>query len=336
MGVWLVRKSYLIFSLFAAMVFARELRAADTYQLLDGKSVSGEVLLTGANEQGVQLKVGEGQYEKVAWTNFSQPDLKKFQSNPKLAPLVEPYIEVTQEERIKKTEVTIKPPTRLDHPPSQSFFGAMFSNGLGWFILVVLYGAIIYAGYEVAIFRAQPIPLVMGLSAIPFLGFFVPIIFLAMPTKMQAGAAAVEGGEEAAPVETAPVFHAGPQRGADAANPMQGDTVAQPTGGLHLHREEKPKSNLPPTQTFQRGQFTFNRRFIETKFPGFFGVVRRDTDRDMLLIVKAMRGEYVAERISRIAANDFHIEVKKGDASTEVMVPFQEIKEIQVKHKDAP
>jgi hypothetical protein len=116
---------------------------------------------------------------------------------------------------------------------------------------------------------------------------------------------------------------------------MQGDVVPNPTG-LHLHHEEKPKSNLPPTQTFQRGQFTFNRRFIETKFPGFFGVVRRDTDRDMLLIVKAMRGEYVAERISRIAANDFHLEVKKGDASTEVMVPFQEIKEIQLRHKDAP
>jgi hypothetical protein len=336
MGVWLVRKCYLILSLFAALVFARELRAADTYQLLDGKSVTGEVLLTGANEQGVQLKVGEGQYEKVAWTNFAQPDLKKFQSNPKLAALVEPYIEVTQEERIKKTEVTIKPPTRLDHPSPQSFFGAMFSNGLGWFILVVLYGAIIYAGYEVAIFRAQPIPLVMGLSAIPFLGFFVPIIFLSMPTKMQAAAPAAEGVEEAAPVETAQAVHPMAHGTSDAVNPMQGDAaVAHPTG-LHLHHEEKPKTNLPATQTFQRGQFTFNRRFIETKFPGFFGVVRRDTDRDMLLVVKAMRGEYIAERISRIAANDFHIEVKKGDASTEVMVPFQEIKEIQLKHKDAP
>jgi hypothetical protein len=329
-----VRKCYLILSLFA-MVFARELRAADTYQLLDGKSVTGEVLLTGANEQGVQLKVGEGQYEKVAWTNFSQPDLKKFQANPKLAPLVEPYIEVTQEERIKKTEVTIKPPTRLDHPASQSFFGAMFSNGLGWFILVVLYGAIIYAGYEVAIFRAQPLPLVMGLSAIPFLGFFAPIVFLAMPTKMQAGAPPEEVVEEGAPIQTAQAVHPSAHGAPDAVNPMQGDVVPHPTG-LHLHQEEKPKSNLPATQTFQRGQFTFNRRFIETKFSGFFGVVRREADRDMLLIVKAMRGEYVAERISRMAANDFHIEVKKGDASAEVMIPFQEIKEIQLKHKDAP
>jgi hypothetical protein len=327
-----VRKCYFILSLFAVVFFAGELRA-DTYQLLDGKSVTGEVLPTGANEQGVQLKVGEGQYEKVAWTNFSQPDLKKFQSNPKLTPLVEPYIEISQEERIKKTEVKITPPFRLDHPPSQSFFGALFSTGLGWFILVILYGAIIYAGYEVAIFRAQPIPLVMGLSAIPFLGFFAPIAFLAMPTRMQAGAAPEQAVEaEAAPGHPGqPAGHEAPE----AVNPMQGDALPNPSS-LHIAHTEKPKSNIPATQTFQRGQFTFNRRFIETKFPGFFGVVRRDADRDLLLIVKAMRGEYVAERISRIAANDLHIEVKKGDASAEVMVPFQEIKEIQLKHKDAP
>jgi len=327
-----VRKCYLILSLFATVLFARDLRA-DTYQLLDGKTVTGEVLQTGANEQGVQLKVGEGQYEKVPWTNFSQPDLKKFQSNPKLAPLVEPYVEVTQEERIKKTEVVIKPPPRLERPPSQSFFGALFSTGLGWFILVILYGAIIYAGYEVAIFRAQPIPLVMGLSAIPFVGFFVPIIFLAMPTRMQPGAAPEEVPQEAAPVE--PGAYSVAQATPDAVNPMQADAAPHPTS-LHLAQTEKPKSQLPATQTFQRGQFTFNRRFIETKFPGFFGVVRREADRDMVLIIKAARGEYLGERISRIGANDLHLEIKKGDATAEVMIPFQEIKEIQLKHKDAP
>src|SRR5262249_54821726 len=160
------------------------------------------------------------------------------------------------------------------------------------------YGAIIYAGYEVAIFRAQPIPLVMGLSAIPFLGFFAPIVFLAMPTRMQAGAVPEQAVEaEATHAQPGqPAAHEAPE----AANPMQGDAAPHPPS-LQIPHAEKPKSNIPATQTFQRGQFTFNRRFIETKFSGFFGVVRRDTDRDLLLIVKAMRGEYVAERISRIA-----------------------------------
>ena len=86
--------------------------------------------------------------------------------------------------------------------------------------------------------------------------------------------------------------------------------------------EQKPA--LPPTTTYQRGQFTFNRRFIETKFPGFFGVVRRDADRDMVLIIKSSRGEYFGQRISRIAANDLHLQVQRGHATEEVMIPFVE------------
>jgi hypothetical protein len=325
-----VRRFCLCLSLFAALLLAATRGVcAETYQLLDGRALNGEILSTGANEQGIQIKVGEGQYEKVAWTNFSQPDLKKFQANPKLAPLVEPYIEITPEERIKKTEVVIKPPPRLERGPSQSFFGSLFSSGLGWFLMLILYAAIIYAGYEVAIFRAQPVPLVVGLSAIPFLGFFAPIIFLAMPTKIQPGAQTWE---------TAPEAAAAAESGAethDAVNPMQAEGAQHPTA-LHLAPSEKPKTSLPPTTTFQRGQTTFNRRFIETKFPGFFGAVRRDADRDMILIIKSARGEYASERISRITNNDLHIEVRKGDASAEVMIPFQEIKEIQLKHKNAP
>ena len=80
----------------------------------------------------------------------------------------------------------------------------------------------------------------------------------------------------------------------------------------------------------------FNRRFFETKFPGFFGVVRREAEKDMVLIIKAARGEHIVDRISRIAANDLHAQVRKGQASEEVMIPFTEIQEIRLKHKDSP
>ncbi len=103
----------------------------------------------------------------------------------------------------------------------------------------------------------------------------------------------------------------------------------------HLESEPEKKPSLPPTTTFQRGQFTFNRRFFETKFPGFFGVVRRDADKDMVLVIKSARGQYVGQRISRIAANDLHLQVQRGPASEEVMIPFQEIQQIQLRHKDA-
>jgi len=43
----------------------------------------------------------------------------------------------------------------------------------------------------------------------------------------------------------------------------------------------------------------------------------------------------VVNRITRIAANDMHIEVRKGAATSEVPIAFVEIQEIQLKHKDA-
>ena len=308
---------------------------AETFKFNNGDTLTGEVLTGSANYAGVQIKVGEGKYERVPWTSFSQEDLKKFAKAPKLAPLVEPFIEITQEEKIKKTEVNIKQPARLERPAPQSLLGALFSSGLGLFVMLLLYAANIYAGYEVSIFRARPTALVCGVSAVlPLAG---PIIFLSMPTKK-------------APVEETwqPTPDAAAQGAvADAVNPMQAAGADHPTG-LKLAASEpsdavklgqfeggEDKAALPPTTTYQRGQFTFNRRFIETKFPGFFGVIRRDADRDMVLVIKCSRGEYIGQRISRIAANDLHLQVQRGHATEEVMIPFVEIKEIQVKHKDA-
>ena len=336
-GNSVVRSFCLIVALFAIVAFASSLRA-DAYQLTSGETVNGEVLPTSANDAGISVKVGEGDYKKVPWDSFSQEDLRKFRDNPKLANYVEPFIVITAEERAKKTEVpNLKQPTRLPRPTAQSLFGALFSSGLGLFLLLVVYGATIYAGYEVAIFRAQPVPLVAGLSAIPLLGVLAPIIFLAMPTKTQP----IEQTWESQPA-TRP-------ESPDAVNPMQGAAPPQQQpAGLRLAASATPeaaaqaagpgeaKPTLPATQTFARGQFTFNRRFIETKFAGFFGVVRHGADKDMVMVVKAARGQYVCNRISRIAANDFHVEVHHGHASEEIMIPFQEIKEIQLKHKDAP
>jgi hypothetical protein len=334
-GNSLVRSFCLIVALFAIVALTGSLHA-ETYQLTSGETVNGEVLPTSANDAGVSVKVGEGDYKKVPWDSFSQEDLRKFRENPKLANYVEPFIVITPEERAKKTEITnLKQPTRLPRPAAQSLFAALFSSGLGLFLLLVVYGATIYAGYEVAIFRAQPVPLVTGLSAIPLIGVLAPIIFLAMPTKIQP----IEQTWETQP-DTRP---AAPE----AVNPMQGETPQEHPAGLRL-ADSAPaatatgataaevKPTLPATQTFARGQFTFNRRFIETKFAGFFGVVRHGADKDMVMVVKAARGQYICNRISRIAANDFHVEVQHGHASEEIMIPFQEIKEIQLKHKDAP
>lgn len=306
---------------------------ADTYKLNTGETVNGEILPTSSSDQGVQVKVGEGQYQKIPWSSFSQEDLKTFAKNQKMQPFVEPFILPNPQEKIQRTEVTIHQPPRLDRPPRQSLLGAMFSSGVGIFCLLLVYAAGIYAGYEVAIFRARPPYLVAGLSAIPGLGLLVPIIFISMPTQLKSTAAAAEVEESVqAPAGATAAPVAGQAQ--DDANPMHAEGAVHP-GSLKLHAEAEPAKALPETVTFQRGQFTFNRRFFETKFPGFFGVVRRDSEKDMVLVIKATRGEYTGNRISRIAANDLHLQVPHGATTEEVLIPFQEIQQIKLKHKDA-
>lgn len=328
----MVRGLYLIVAVLVLGFLTGPLHA-ESFKLTNGQTLNGEILPTTANDQGVQVKVGEGDYQRVPWANFSQDDLRNFAKNQRMAPFVEPFIEITQEEKIKKTEVNIKAPPRLERPARQSLLGAFGSSTLGIFVLLLLYGATVYAGYEVAIFRAQPPALVCGLAAVPLLGLLSPIVFLSLPTKIAKTAAEVR--EEAAAAQSAAEPIAQAAGAADEANPMQG--AAEHPAGLKLaHTEtEHGKSAIPETVTYQRGQFTFNRRFIETKFPNFFGLVRREAERDMVLAIKTNRGEFAGQRISRIAANDLHLEIQRGGTTEEVLIPFQEIQQIRLKHKDA-
>jgi len=297
---------------------------AETFQLADGESLSGEIV--SFNESGLVMRQPDGKYsERIPWSRFSQADLKKLGENQKITQFVEPFIEVSQEDRIQKTAVDVKPVPRLDRPAPQSLLGALFSSSVGIFLVLAVYAANIYAAYEIAVFRARPKVLTCGVSVVlPIVG---PIIFLCMPTN-------IERVPEDVLTETAaaaPAYAVPPSPEAQAA------AAAEAQSNLHLAQSAAGHGGapLPPTQTFQRGAFTFNRRFLETKFPGFFGVVRRDAEKDMVLLVKAARGTYVAQRISRITSNDMHLEVHKGAASEEVLVPFSEIQEIQLKHKDA-
>ncbi len=317
----MARRLCLVLMLLVSGLVARPARA-DNFKLTTGRELTGEVLPSSANDAGVQVKVGEGDYERIPWASFSQEDLKKLAQNKKLVPFVEPFIEVSQEERMKKTEVPIKQPLRLERPAVHSLLGALGSSGLGLLILVLLYAANVYAAYEIAIFRAQPVALVCGVSAVlPLLG---PIVFLSLPTRVKPAEATWAPGSAAG----APT--------AEAYNPMQAVGAEHPSA-LKLAEGEAAQAGpaLPATTTYQRGQFTFNRRFFETKFPNFFGVIRRDADRDLVLVVKSSRGEYIGQRITRIAANDMHLQVQRGHASEEVTIPFVEVQEVRLKHKDA-
>ncbi|MCW5554663.1 MAG: hypothetical protein KIS67_21200 [Verrucomicrobiae bacterium] len=302
---------------------------ADTFQLLDGSTLTGEIILP-ANADGVNIKVSQNNYQRVAWTNLTQATLQELIKDSRLAPFAEPYIEISDEERLKKTEVVIKPPPRLERPPKGSLLGALFGSSVGMVVMVLLYAANIYAGYEISQIRAYSPGMVCGIAAVaPVIG---PILFLCLPTRMEAAPA--DSAEETPPAEAAAAGE--PGNTASAAASADGTVEPAHAGGLSLARPQAaPATAAPAPQVFQRGQFTFNRRFIETKFVGFFGIVRRDADKDMVLQIKSVRGEFTVNRITRIAANDMHVEIRKGAATSEVSIAFAEIQEIRLKHKDA-
>ena len=91
----------------------------------------------------------------------------------------------------------------------------------------------------------------------------------------------------------------------------------------------------PPHTIYKRGQTTFNRRFFETKLANFLRVTPSEADKDMVLFIKSSRGEYTGTRIARITPDDLQLLVVKGGASQNVAIPFTEIGEVHVKHKDA-
>jgi hypothetical protein len=257
--------------------------------------------------------------DRVPWTKFSQDALKQLSKNPKIKLLADPFVETPPVERTKKTEVKVHEVSRLELPPKQSLFGALFSSSVGLVVLLLIYAANIFAGYEIAVVRSRPIALVMGVAVVlPILG---PIIFLAMPVR-------VEPSKTAAPQpEAAPHTFAVPS----AAQPV--------AAGIHIveasWQKESPAAEPGAPQIFQRGQFTFNRRFFETKFSGFFAMIRRESEKNLMLTVKTGRALFVVERITRIATNEMHVEVAQGAAKQEVTVPFAEIVEVQLKPKAA-
>jgi hypothetical protein len=95
-----------------------------------------------------------------------------------------------------------------------------------------------------------------------------------------------------------------------------------------------PAAALPAPIVFVRGEFLFNRRFFETKFAGFFRVVPTEAEKDLVLLVKSGRGEFVGRRITRATQTDLYLQIFNDTATADEMIPFVEILEVQIRHKD--
>ncbi len=289
---------------------------AETVQLTDGTSFTGDILKF--DDNGLLFRAADNTYTNISWTKFSQDSLQQLAKNPKMKLLVEPFIEVPESKMARHEEVKIQDVTRLTEPAKQSLFGALFSSPVGIVVVLLIYAANLYAAFEVAVYRGRPFAVVIGLAAVlPIIG---PIIFLSLPIPV-----------EAPPAE--PAVEPDPATFATAGHPAASPQSAETTSPVSVVQPTAPA--YPAPQIFKRGQFTFNKRFIETKFAGFFDEVRSGESADMVLLVRTARQEFVADRITQITGNDVHFDAVQPDAHAEIMVSFADIQEIQIKHKDA-
>lgn len=290
---------------------------ADEYRLMTGDFIDGTPI--NFNESGVIFRQNpDGRLSlRTSWTNFTQESLQKLATMPQAKAFVEPFliVEESEEEQAaakEKLKIEPKPVPRLPAPDPKAGFGALFASPLSIVLFALIYLANVYAGYEIALFRNYP-PLLVGASALlfPVVG---PVLFLSLPTRI--------------PVAEEEYYDVPPEELAGAEG-QEAQPAAPP-------EEAAAKAQAKPQQTvYLRGQTTFNRRFFETKLAGFIRVVPGEDEKDMVLCVKSTRGDYVGTRLSRVLPNEIHLLVTKGGASADVTIPFTDIKEIVVRHKDA-
>src|SRR5207253_3031994 len=220
---------------------------ADEFKLANGNVLRGE--LASVDEDGLVVKLEVGGFSKrEPWINFSQETLKELSKDPKVAPLVEPFIELEPEQikaRERQKEVVVKPVSnRMERSPTKPGLVAAFVTPLGLTILAALMLANLYAAYEIALFRQQPVALVCGLSVL-FPGL-VPLIFLCLPPRVPHSDAQTVTAEASAAGET----HGGVKAKTTSTFP------AAPAGGLSLAAGSKPEAapaQFQP-QTYTRGE----------------------------------------------------------------------------------
>lgn len=284
---------------------------AGEYPMEDGTVMRGEpVSFTG---DGVVFRLSTSQFsERVSWAKFSQEALKELNNNPKATEFAEPFIELAPETTKKKEEIVIKPVTRPENPSRKTALTEAMMTPVGLLILAVLAAANLFAAFEIAAFKNRPAALVCGLSAVvPVLG---PIFFLVLPGAEPDYSGDVQ--EASAP---------------DAVNPMAGNVKGAGSGLSVAAQAGGTAVASLAGQTFKRSDTTFNRRFFETTFSGFFRVVPSEDVKDLVMVFKTAKNEIVGKRVTRITGNEMHVMLQVGG---EVPVAFGEISEVRVRHKD--
>jgi hypothetical protein len=81
----------------------------------------------------------------------------------------------------------------------------------------------------------------------------------------------------------------------------------------------------PDPQVYARGKFTFNKRFVETKFAGFIGEARGDALK-FTMELKTTKDQFTVERIMQVDAAEVILETVQRGQVTVGLADIQEIK----------
>jgi hypothetical protein len=272
-----------------------------TVSLTDGATVSGDVLKSDA--KGLMLRLGDETYTNVTWDHLSQDSLKQLAQDPKMAQFTEAFIEPPEPQHAAAEDITVKPVNRLERPAHPSLIAGVLTSPVGLFILLVLYVANLLVAYEISLFTMRKPGEVIGLSAVlPVIG---PIIFLVK-------------GEKAAP---------------SAEELAATEVVTAPSGSGEHPNEEIPiievtrkveEKKLEP-QVFTRGKFTFNKRFVETKFAGFMGEAKGEA-LTYSMEVKTPKEQLKVERIMQVSQADVMLETVQRGQITILLSDILEVK----------
>lgn len=305
------------------------------FTLKDGTVISGEVI--GPNGLGVAFRYDEGDSkgrfsQRYKWEEFSQDSLKEFMQDSRVKNYVGVLIEIKPEDLSAMQDESLperkpRPPLELKPVPDmgREFAGAglmgALTSGTGLLLLLAIYAANLYAGFEVAHFRNYHFAIVCGVAAVaPVVG---PAVFLCLPTRT-AHAAVEDTGP--LPGDTAEVMNAPDEE--EAAVAEAAPAYVEPVAVV---------PQIPATLAFKRGEVAINRRFIETKFAPFFRVILGDAEKDLRLVVKSSKGEFIGNRISKVTQTDLTLQITNdAGASIEETFPITDIFELQIRHKDAP
>ncbi len=274
------------------------------------------------NDRGVIFRTDGKTSERIPYSQFTNEALKEFVKNPKARTFVEILLEPEPgeegEDVAPVAQESLEPPKwqpvpdKPELPAQAGLIGGMFKSGPGWVIMLAVYGANIWAGFQIGMYRRKSKWLVPGVSAaVPIVG---PIVFLCMkPDQKDKETVLPKDGEKEKEKKSAAQAVARPAAKGKAV------VTARAAGGAPVSAAAAhgaagaaaqpapiaaPKAKALEPIAYVRGEVNFNKRFLETKFAPFFKLIPDEPYRSAWLWFNTGQGEFWVKRIIKVTQTD--------------------------------